>query len=158
MDWFQVLKKVREFCPNKDSTFKVVEIEKAFEKVFRSQATVKTDSYHIASGWVGKLVKWKYIERVGSEKNGDHKPIALYAITEKGRGAEDTSSSVDSEEELSNLDQLRDAVRVFEGARAARQASMGKKAEPKALQEEEKAFAELLALCDKLDREEFGVE
>ena len=158
MDWFQILEKVRELCPNKDSTFKVSQIENAFSHIFRPKATESTSSYHIASGWVGKLAKWKYVERVGSEKNDAYKKIALYALTEKGRKAENTSSSTKEAEELDDLDKLRDAVRAYEGARNAKAASMGKKGEPKAAQEEQKSFLELLALCDELDRKEFGVE
>lgn len=154
MDWFEILEKARKLCPNKESTFTVSDIKDAFN----FKPGPRTDSYHIASGWVGKLVRWNYVERVGSGKKVGHKPVALYAITKKGRDAENTSSTTSDPEEISDLDKLRDAVRSYEGARNAKQASMGKKGEPKAVQEEEKAFLELLALCDELDRKEFGVD
>ncbi len=152
MDWFGILKEARLLSKNKP--FTAIDLNKKIN----FKKTEKRTADQIASAWICKLVKWGYAERVGSLPNPGHKPIAVYSVTEKGHEAENTSSSATAEEDLSDLDQLRDAVRVFEGARNARQASMGKKGEPKAAQEEEKAFAELLALCDKFDRKEFGVD
>lgn len=151
MDWFSILKKVREFCPKEESTFTVSDVLGAF----KFKGTESTDPYHIASGWVGKLVRWNYVKRVGSGEKVGHKRVALYAVTPKGRQAENTSTR---EEELSNLDQLREAVRTFETARVGHQASIGKKTQKQAFDREEQAFVDLIALCNKLDREEFGVE
>ena len=157
MDWFEILKWVKKSCPTQDHTFKVSDIQEAF----KFKDAEKTDAYHIASGWVGKLVRWNYVERVGSEKNGDHKKIAIYGLTQKGRQAKNTSStahmSAPSEEELSDFDKLRDAVRDFETARTERIASTGKKSFKEAFEKEEQAFVDLIALCNVFDREEYGV-
>lgn len=154
MDWFGILEVARSLSPNKSSTFTCLDLNK---KVRFSKTATRT-SDQISSAWVCKLVKWGYAERVGSHPNPGHKPIAVYAVTPKGHEARNTSSTAGDAEELDDLDKLRDAVRIYEGARNARTASMGKKGEPKAAQEEQKAFLELLALCDELDRKEFGVD
>jgi hypothetical protein len=147
MDWFKILEKARKFCPNQDSTFTVSDIEQSF----KFKPGDKTTTYQIASGWVGKLVKWKYVARVGSRENGDRKPIALYAITEKGRLAKNTSTSA-------GFDDLREAVRGFETARTKLRDSMGKKTQRSAIEEEQSAYEALIALCNKIDEEEFRVE
>src|SRR4029077_3667968 len=160
MDWFGILEAARNSFPDKFTTFKFQEL-------------LKFSHIKIASAWICKFVKWGYVERVGSEDNPGHKPIAVYAFTQVGRDAQNTSALAKSkeeekkkqeeekaqkEEELSDLDKLRDAVRAFEGARNVRRASMGKKTNHKALQEEDNAFLELLALCDELDKKEYGVD
>jgi len=154
MDWFEILKGARSLCKNPEDSFTAFDLNNQIG----FPADSKKSSHRLASAWVCKLVTWGYVVRVGTKPNPGHKPVTLYTVTEKGHNAENTSSTASTKEEVSDLDKLRDAVRSYEGARNAKQASMGKKGEPKAHQEEEKAFLELLALCDELDRKEFGVE
>lgn len=147
MEWFGILGAVRDLCPKIGSAFTA----KDLNKLVKFPDTEKCTGDQIASAWICKFVKWGYAEKAGTLQNPGHKPLTTYTLTKVGREAE---------LELSDLDQLRDAVRAYEVARNARQASMGKKGEatPKSVQEEDKAFLALLDLCNKLDREEFGVE
>lgn len=151
MDWFAILGIARSLSPNKSSTFTAYDLNK---KV-RFPATEKRTGDQIASAWIGKLQKWGYVERVGSAPNPGHKSIGVYAVTEKGRKAENTSASAS---EFSDFDELREAVRGFEVARGEHRASMGKKTQKQAGEKEEQAFVDLIALCNKYDREEFGVQ
>jgi hypothetical protein len=166
MDWFQILKAARDLHsnpdnPNPNNSFTAFDLNGKI----KFPAGDNKLSHRLASAWICKLVAWGYVVRVGTQPNPGHKPVTLYALTEKGLTAKNTSytahTTAPSEEELSDFDELRYAVRGFETTRSARQA-MGKKEKPKVLAEaeekEEEAFAKLLALCDKFDKEEFGVE
>lgn len=169
MDWFEILKAARGIPPNKDSEL-IFTVKDLSAAVGFSKTKSGCSPDQVASAWICKFVKWGYAEKVGTIPNPGHKPITTYTLTKEGREVKQRLSEVgqqladvqkelsETDKQISDFDDLREAVRVFEAARITRRTSMGKKGEPKAIQDEEKAFAELLALCDRLDREEYGVE
>lgn len=145
MDWFGILEVARKLDPRKDGTFTAKDLNKAI----RFPDTKECTADQIASAWICKFVKWGYAEKVGTLKNPGHKPLTTYTLTNEGFKVE---------VKLSDIDQLRDAVRAFETARVDHQSSMGKKTQRQAGENEEQAFVNLIELCNKLDREEFGVD
>lgn len=162
MDWFEILEKAKQICASKEKhgeepVFTVREIEKAFG----FKPGPETDSYHIASGWVGKLVRWRYVDRVGSKKNDGLKAIALYGITKKGDDAENNSRQAKTagpkKDDSPDLLDLIEAVRELEAARVEHQKTLGKKSQKEAAEKEEDSFVALIKLCDEIEKKEYGV-
>lgn len=131
MDWFGVLEAARKIAPKEDSQFTSISLANAVR--FR-QVGRKTPQ-QVSATWISKFVKWGYARRVGDEANPGHKPLGVYVLTKYGR---------EVERQIPKVDQLRDLIRQFEAARGT----------PK----EMTVWKNLIALCDKLDREEFGVD
>ena len=131
MDWFGILEAVRDLCPKEDSQFTSISLVNKL----RFKAVGKKSPQQVSSTWISKFVKWGYARRVGDEANPGHKPLGVYVLTKYGR---------EVDRQVPKIDQLRDLVRQVEGVKGT----------PK----EASAWKALIAFCDKLDREEFGVE
>lgn len=79
MSWFNILEEARVFSELEES-FSLADLVKC----------LKLKPY-VASAWIGKFIRWGYIERIGSTPNPGHKPCAVYRVTKKGFEAEDLS-------------------------------------------------------------------
>lgn len=131
MDWYNVLEGVRKIAPKEDSQFTSISLANAIRLKPIAGKSIQQTSAH----WISKFVKWGYARSVGTEPNPGHKPLSVYVLTKFGR---------DVERQIPKLDQLRDLIRQFEAARGTAK--------------EATTWKTLIALCDKLDREEFGVD
>lgn len=103
--WFTYLESARELA-RKKSEFTA----KDFADAAGIEGTGASAPNQIATAWLSKFVRWKYVEIVGKEKGDGIRPSNVYSITDTGLKCELTLGP------SSKLDRLLAAVRGFREA------------------------------------------
>lgn len=110
LSWYDILEAARKLSPDGSRNFIASDLVAAAGL----RDTDKSTASQIATAWLAKLVRWKYVVVVGKVDGESGRPTSSYVLTDSGRTCELR------EGQSSMMGRLLEAVRAYQKARGGK--------------------------------------